>query len=248
MEIRELNLINDKVEFCIITDFKKNKKRETLLSFEDIQNIYHEFGHLFETLLSQNKNFSVELEKDVIEFSSLLFESLLQDKEFIQSWARHYKTNKKIPLKILNNLKTDYTPISANMLDIVISLIDLKIHSTNPNKIKNLRNFELDFYNKLQIDHNFLFNYNKSYLASIEHLCSNYSGNYYSYVLAIVYQGIAYKQLHKLGYKNWNVFFKKYIKFCSQINKKPTELIMSKLLKRNIKNNISLKDWFELAK
>ena len=79
-----------------------------LLSFDEAQTLFHEFGHALHGLLSQctyNKVSGTSVPRDFVELPSQIMENWAADPEVLKVYARHYKTGEPIPqeLRIRHN-------------------------------------------------------------------------------------------------------------------------------------------------
>src|SRR5699024_11105723 len=66
-----------------------------LLSFDEAQTLFHEFGHALHGLLSQctyNKVSGTSVPRDFVELPSQIMENWAADPEVLKVYARHYKT------------------------------------------------------------------------------------------------------------------------------------------------------------
>lgn len=199
----------------ISLNYRKNKDfNQVFLSFEDVVVLYHEFGHFFQSLMGKGEFLSnkADMEWDLVEFPSFLFEKILSNKNFIQSWAKHHKTKKKLPLSILKNVKKEGYPLINYQRQAFYALLDLEIHQANPNKIKSIAQFEKDFYTKYEkYNFNSFINTDFLCLPSLEHIFGNYNydASYYSYLYALALESTVYKQIANKSHNRWKPFFKK---------------------------------------
>lgn len=85
----------------IVTNFSRStESRPALLTHNEVTTFLHEFGHALHGMLSQCKYSSLSgtnVSKDFVELPSQIMENWAYEKEWLDSWARHYKTGEKIP-------------------------------------------------------------------------------------------------------------------------------------------------------
>lgn len=85
----------------IVTNFSRStESRPALLTHNEVTTFLHEFGHALHGMLSQCKYSSLSgtnVSRDFVELPSQIMENWAYEKEWLDSWARHYKTGEKIP-------------------------------------------------------------------------------------------------------------------------------------------------------
>jgi thimet oligopeptidase len=86
-----------------------SKDRPSLLGHQDVETLFHEFGHAMHTVLTRAKysRFSgTSVPRDFVEAPSQMLENWVWDKKVLDSFAADYRDpSKKIPAEILGKLK-----------------------------------------------------------------------------------------------------------------------------------------------
>ena len=85
----------------------QNKDGVALLSFEQAETLFHEFGHALHGLLSNATYPSLSgtrVARDYVEFPSQLMENWANEPSVVQSYAQHYQTNESIPVELLQKI------------------------------------------------------------------------------------------------------------------------------------------------
>ncbi|ORY07566.1 zincin [Neocallimastix californiae] len=187
----------------IVSNFDKpTSENPALLSHEDIIDYFHELGHIFHLLLSENKwsKFNGWLsEDDFTETPSQLLEYWAWEPQVLVKISHHYKNHEeKIPLDVAMKMaEIKNCDIGINILyQIFYSLVDLKLFSIekededfNPNEIWNSLTKEV-----LMVDTNF------------DHIVNEYDSIYYSYLWGQVYSAdMFYSQFKKHGIFNTKI-------------------------------------------
>lgn len=119
----------------IVMNFTKpTADKPSLLTPYEVETFLHEFGHALHGLLSQCKYASLSgtnVYQDFVELPSQFNENFLTHKEFLDSFARHYITDEKIPDELVERLKAQsrYGAAYACMRQLSFGLIDMKWHS-----------------------------------------------------------------------------------------------------------------------
>jgi peptidyl-dipeptidase Dcp len=122
------------------SNFVKGKPGEpVLISWDDAQTMFHEFGHALHGLLSQVKYPSLagtSVLRDFVEFPSQLNEHWLATPEVLNKFALHYQTGKPLPPDLLAKIqKAKNFGQGFKTVEYLMSAIyDLKIHMAPTDK------------------------------------------------------------------------------------------------------------------
>ena len=84
----------------------------TLLSFDFLTTLFHEFGHALHGLFSQAKyprTSGTNVERDFVEFPSQVNEMWIFWPEVVNNFAVHYQTGEKLPQSIIDNIENSST-------------------------------------------------------------------------------------------------------------------------------------------
>ena len=88
-------------------NFSKGTNGKTLLSFDDVKTLFHEFGHGLHGMLSSveyKSQSGTAVLADFLEFPSQMLEHWMSTKEVLRKFACHYETGQVIPELLLNRL------------------------------------------------------------------------------------------------------------------------------------------------
>lgn len=86
---------------------KKSKNKPTLLSFNDVIVLLHEFGHCLHQLLTRGRYESLSgtnVEGDFVECPSQFNENYAYEESFLVLCAKHYESGKKMPKEMIKNI------------------------------------------------------------------------------------------------------------------------------------------------
>jgi peptidyl-dipeptidase Dcp len=158
----------------------------SLISFDDVTTMFHEFGHTLHGLFA-NQNYTslsgTAVPRDFVEFPSQINEHAALDPEVLKNYAIHYKTKEVIPQELIDKIKKaetfnkgyDVTELLA------ASTLDMNWHS-----VENEANFKpaLVFEDEALKKYGLLVNevptrYHTPYFAHI--WSGGYSAGYYAY-------------------------------------------------------------------
>ncbi|MGD0206722.1 MAG: M3 family metallopeptidase [Verrucomicrobiota bacterium] len=124
--------------------------KPSLMSHDEVETIFHEFGHAMHTILTQAKysRFSgTSVPQDFVEAPSQMLENWPWDKKVLDSFAADYRDpNKKIPQAVLNQLQASRLATEGTWYrrQLSFGLMDLalhtQIHATNADEVLPLSN------------------------------------------------------------------------------------------------------------
>jgi len=183
----------------IVGNFPKGtKKNPSLLSVDEMQTLFHEFGHAMHGCLSHTQFYDqcgMNVVWDFVEVPSQLFENWARDEKFLKKVSKHYKTGEKIDTKLLKSVVDSFSfrKASSHYGTFTVSLMDLEMHTTK---------FAVDPL-VLAKEHNkkygFLAPSSKSlFPAGWGHL-KDYAAKYYSYMWSIVYSHDIFSRFEQEG-------------------------------------------------
>jgi thimet oligopeptidase len=109
--------------------------KPSLLSHQDVETLFHEFGHAMHSILTRAKyaRFAgTSVPGDFVEAPSQMLENWVWDKKVLDSFAADYRDpSKKIPQQILNQLKASKLAIEGTFYrrQLSFGLTDLALHT-----------------------------------------------------------------------------------------------------------------------
>ena len=118
----------------------------SLLSFEQVETLFHEFGHGLHGLLSDAQYPSLSgtsVTRDYVEFPSQIMENWAREPEVIKTFAKHYETGETIPDDLLNKISAagTFNEGFATTEYVAAAHLDMAYH-TNKNAIQDIDKFE----------------------------------------------------------------------------------------------------------
>ncbi|NQX84482.1 MAG: M3 family metallopeptidase [Flavobacteriaceae bacterium] len=97
----------------IVCNFTKpTKSKPSLLTFNEVTTLFHEFGHALHGMLAQTTYPSLSGTSvfwDFVELPSQVMENWCYEKEALALFAKHYETNAPIPMALIDKIKTSAT-------------------------------------------------------------------------------------------------------------------------------------------
>ena len=184
-------------------NFVKGKPGEPLLiSWDDAQTMFHEFGHALHGLNSSVTYPSLSgtaVARDYVEFPSQLLEHWLSTPEVLQRFAVHYQTGKPIPQSLVDRIERAKTFnegfITVEYLSAAI--VDMKMHLAGAQKI-DPDAFEKQTLAELGMPDEIVMRHRTPQFLHV-FASDGYSAGYYSYLWSDVLTADAYGAFVEAG-------------------------------------------------
>ncbi len=131
---RDQESFDGEVAPVIVNNNNFAKGAPTLLSFDDAETLFHEFGHGLHGLLSRTRYPSqsgTAVRRDFVEFPSQIFEHWMSAPETLRAYARHSVTGEPIPEDLLRRLLAarNFNQGFATVEYTAAALLDLEFHT-----------------------------------------------------------------------------------------------------------------------
>jgi peptidyl-dipeptidase Dcp len=203
---RDQGLFEGKVQrphISIVCNFTPpTSKTPSLLSYDEVRTLFHEFGHALHGLLSECTYRSVagtNVYWDFVELPSQVMENWTEQKESLDLFAHHYETGEVLPAELAQKLKLSSRFMAGwyCLRQLAFAHIDLAWHAADPSGVTDVEEFEKKVVAKAQvlprID-------GTSISASFSHIfAGGYSAGYYSYKWAEVLDADAFSYFQEHG-------------------------------------------------
>lgn len=190
----------------IVCNFTKpTPTKPSLLTYDEVRTLFHEFGHALHGLLSQCKYRSLagtNVYWDFVELPSQIMENWTEEKESLDLFARHYETNQPIPADLVKKIKESSLFQSGWMTlrQVSYAWLDMKWHTTNPKNIADLDRFETE---AMELTRLIPKEMGTNISCSFGHIFGGgYSAGYYSYHWAAVLDADAFEYFKEKGLYN----------------------------------------------
>ena len=168
------------------SNFVKGKPGEpVLISWDDAETMFHEFGHALHGLSSNVTYPSVSgtaVARDYVEFPSQLLEHWLSTPQVLQRFAVHYQTGKPIPQSLVDRIEKASTFNEGFITTeyLASALVDMRMHLAG-NQTVDPDAFERETLNELGMPREIVMRHRPT---QFNHVFSGdgYSAGYYSYL------------------------------------------------------------------
>jgi peptidyl-dipeptidase Dcp len=179
------------------SNFVKGKPGEpVLVSWDDAQTMFHEFGHALHGLSSNVTYPSLSgtaVPRDYVEFPSQLLEHWLSTPQVLQRFAVHYQTGKPIPQALVDRIERaeTFNQGFATVEYLASALVDMKLHLAGNQKI-DPDAFERKTLTELGMPGEIVMRHRTPQFAHV-FSSDSYSAGYYSYLWSDVLNADAYE-------------------------------------------------------
>lgn len=187
----------------IVCNFTKpTKTKPSLLTFNEVTTLFHEFGHALHGMLAKGTYESLtgtSVYWDFVELPSQIFENWCYEKECLDLFAQHFETGEKIPSELIDKIKNaaNFQQGYMTVRQISFGLLDMAFHSRNPETIESIADFEKEIMMRTDL----LPKVSGMLMStSFSHIFQGgYSSGYYSYKWAEVLDADAFELFQEKG-------------------------------------------------
>ncbi len=186
---------------------KPTETKPSLLTFFEVETLFHEFGHALHDMLAQGKYSSVSgtsVAWDFVELPSQLMENFVSEKEVLKMFAKHYETGEIIPDELINKIKesANFMAGVGTVRQLGLGLIDMSWHANKPmGKTVTTVEKEADITHRLYPEIEGF-----SVSTAFSHIfAGGYSAGYYSYKWSEVLDADAFDLFKEKGIFNKDV-------------------------------------------
>ena len=182
---------------------KPTADKPSLLTIDQVETMFHEFGHALHGLLSQCKYKGVSgtsVKRDFVEFPSQVNENWAFEPEVLATYAFHYQTGEVIPADLVAKVQA-----AANFNQgfttgelCAASILDMKWHELTSVEGVNVESFEAKVCEEMGLIKEIIPRYRSTYFNHIFG-SSGYSAGYYSYLWAEVLDKDAFELFKQKG-------------------------------------------------
>ncbi len=187
----------------VVCNFSKpTGEKPALLSFEEVETLFHEFGHALHGLLSDctyHKLSGTSVARDFVELPSQIMENWASEPEVLKMYAKHYKTGKVIPDELIEKLLNSgkFNQGFATVEFLAAAFLDLAWHTITEQANFDVNKFETEAMNKIGLIDEIVVRYRSTYFSHI--FSGGYSSGYYSYVWAEILDADAFEAFKEAG-------------------------------------------------
>ena len=200
---------NERPHISIVCNFTKpTETKPSLLTFNEVTTLFHEFGHALHGMLANTTYPSLSgtsVYWDFVELPSQILENWCYEPEALALFAYHYETGEMIPMELVHKIKesASFQEGMATMRQLSFGLLDMGWHAQDPSNIKDIKAFETEQFAATQLYPDVKEN---AMSTSFSHIFQGgYSSGYYSYKWAEVLDADAFEYFQEKGIFNKEV-------------------------------------------
>ncbi|MBN2424954.1 MAG: M3 family metallopeptidase [Calditrichaceae bacterium] len=188
---------------CNVCNFSRpTGDKPALLSLEEVETLFHEFGHALHGLLAMGRYKSLtgtNVPRDFVELPSQIMENWATDPEVIKSYALHYQTGQPIPYEYIDKIqKARYFNQGFITVEyMAAAYLDMDWHTLTDSEKRDALDFENKSLAGIGLIPEIVVRYRSPYFQHI--FSGGYSAGYYSYIWAEVLDADAFEAFKEKG-------------------------------------------------
>ncbi|WP_448787141.1 M3 family metallopeptidase [Bacteroides graminisolvens] len=173
----------------------------SLLTLDEVETLFHEFGHGLHGLLTKCNYAGISgtnVVRDFVELPSQIMEHWATEPEVLKMYAKHYKTGESMPDSLINKLLKQKTFNQGFMTTelLAAAILDMNLHNLKDVKGLDVVTYEKEAMNKLGLITEIAPRYRTTYF---NHIIGGYAAGYYSYLWANVLDSDAFEAFKEHG-------------------------------------------------
>jgi peptidyl-dipeptidase Dcp len=176
--------------------------KPSLLTFDQANTLFHEFGHAIQGLLSDGYYRSLTgtaLPRDYVEYPSQVMENWMMEPEVLAQFARHYETGEVIPQQMIEKIQAagKFNQGFGTTEYMAAALLDMKWHTLETDEIQDADKFEKAALAEMGLIDEIAPRYRTTYFAHI--FSGGYSSGYYGYIWSNIFDADTWEIFKEKG-------------------------------------------------
>ncbi len=198
--------VNQRPHISIVCNFTKpTATKPSLLTFNEVTTLFHEFGHALHGMLADTIYPSLSgtnVYWDFVELPSQIMENWCYEKEALELFAKHFQTGEVLPMNLIEKIKesASFQEGMTTLRQLSFGLLDMAWHGQDPTGITDLKAFETKQFANTQLYPDVAENAMSTAFSHI--FQGGYSSGYYSYKWAEVLDADAFAYFKEKGIFN----------------------------------------------
>ena len=187
----------------LVTNFSKPTAGEpSLITPDELETLLHEFGHSLHGMLAEGRYESLcgtNVARDFVELPSQIMENWAYEPEFLQGFAKHYKTGETIPAELIEKIAAsrNYNAAYLQVRQLNFGILDMAWHDQKTMSEEPTVEFEKRVLSRMAVLPDVP---GTAISTSITHLFSGgYAAGYYSYKWSEVLEADAFSLFKEKG-------------------------------------------------
>jgi len=170
----------------------------SLLSLEEVETLFHEFGHALHALFSHVAYSDLPIPSDFVELPSQIMERWAVEPDVLRSYARHYKTGEPMPQALIEkiNRSSTFNQGFVTVEYLAASFLDMDWHTLKGTTPVDAAVFERSSFSRIGLMPEIVSRYRSTYFR---HIVGGYAAGYYSYIWADLLVSDAFEAFREKG-------------------------------------------------
>ena len=187
---------------CNVASFTKPiGNTPSLLTMDEVETLFHEFGHGLHGLLTKCEykgTSGTNVVRDFVELPSQINEHWATEPEVLKMYAKHYQTGKIIPDEIIEKIQKQKTFNQGFMTTelLAAAILDMNLHTLTDVNNMDILSYEKEAMDKLGLIPEIAPRYRTTYF---NHIIGGYAAGSYSYLWANVLDNDAFEAFKEHG-------------------------------------------------
>lgn len=177
--------------------------KPALLSLDDVETVFHEFGHGLHGLLSKvtYPSLNMNVPADFVELPSQVMEHWATHPQVLKQYAKHYQTGEVIPDALIEKMQKaeTFNQGFATGEFVAAALLDMNWHLLETENNLDAAAFEKAAMDNIGLASSIVPRYRSTYFTHIFSSPTGYAAGYYSYLWAEVLDADAFRAFEQTG-------------------------------------------------
>lgn len=184
---------------------KPTEQKPALLTLGEVETFLHEFGHALHAIFSRTRFESLSCTNvywDFVELPSQIMENFAVERDFLNTFARHYQTGEPLPQELIDRIvkSRNFNVAYACIRQVSFGLLDMAYYTQDKPFTEDVKSFEKQAWQKAQILPQLA---DTCMSVQFEHIMAGgYAAGYYSYKWAEVLDADAFSLFKEKGIFN----------------------------------------------
>ena len=181
---------------------KPTQGNPSLLSMDDVETLFHEFGHALHGLMSKATYKSLagtNTPRDFVELPSQFMENYCYHPQLMKTYAFHYQTNEVMPDELIEKINRSNTFNQGFVMTELLSasILDMDYHKMTTTEAFDVNAFEAQSMEQMNMIPQIITRYRSTFYNHI--FTTGYAAGYYSYTWSAVLDADAFAAFVETG-------------------------------------------------
>lgn len=152
-----------------------------MITLEEVETLFHEFGHGLDNLLSNVTYGTTFRSSDFSELPSQIMEHWAMEPMVLKHYAKHYQTGEPIPDSLIDKIMKSglFNQGFITVEYLAACLLDMKYHTLTESQDLDINQFEKDYFDEIGLIPEIISRYRSTYFS---HIIGGYAAGYYGYI------------------------------------------------------------------